>query len=270
MNAGRVGENIRYEYSLLRELQAAPVDGAGIFMRVALGIVSYFATGGLQRDCVRVARRLIEQGHEVTIFTSRTDGSQPLDLKMVVLPNPAITNHGRNAIFARHFQRAASGAFDRIAGFDKLPGLDVLYCADECLARRIVNLGRFFWPRYRALLRLEEACFGRGRPTRIVLLSKEQLASYRIAWDTEPARVTLISPTIDKRRRQPELRDDGTRERVRAEIGATAKDWLWLSIGSYMHTKGMDRTLDALGRFPHARALSLPASSPTADADAPS
>lgn len=100
-------------------------------MRVALGIVSYFSTGGLQRDCVRIARRLVDLGHEVTIFTSRTDGTQPLDQEMVVLPCRAVTNHGRNATFARHFRRAAENGFDRIVGSDKLPGLDVLYCAGD-------------------------------------------------------------------------------------------------------------------------------------------
>ncbi len=222
-------------------------------MRVALGIVSYFATGGLQRDCVRIARRLIQLGHEVTIFTSRTDGTQPLDLKMVVLPCQALTNHGRNAIFNWHFRRAVENSFDRIVGFDKLSGLDVLYCADECVRRRPVNRLGFLWPRYNVLLRLEEACFGEGRPTRIVVLSNEQLAAYRAAWGTESARVTLISPTIEEFRRRPEFRDDGTRERVRAEIGVASDDWLWLSIGAYMHTKGMDRTLEALRAFPRAR-----------------
>lgn len=33
----------------------------------------------------------------------------------------------------------------------------------------------------------------------------------------------------------------------------TDNDWLWLSIGTYMHTKGVDRTLGALGAFPRAR-----------------
>lgn len=63
-------------------------------MRIALAIVSYFAGGGLQRDCVQVARRLIAKGNEVTIFTSRSDGTHPMDIKMELLPNRALTNHG--------------------------------------------------------------------------------------------------------------------------------------------------------------------------------
>ena len=39
-------------------------------MRIALGIVKLFPEGGLQRDCVRLARILAARGHDVTIFTS--------------------------------------------------------------------------------------------------------------------------------------------------------------------------------------------------------
>lgn len=221
-------------------------------MRIALAIVSYFAGGGLQRDCVQVARRLIAKGNEVTIFTSRSDGTHPMDIKMELLPNRALTNHGRNVQFGRDFRRNAKGRFHRIVGFDKLPGLDVLYCADHCQASPAAGALARLLPRKRALLRLEELCFGRDRSTRIILLSENQLHSYLEAWNTPRSRISLISATLDKQRCKPNLRFDGTRERLRSELGIAPDNWLWLSIASYPYTKGIDRTMRALKAYSNA------------------
>ena|ERR1700674_3686945 len=53
---------------------AKPNFSSLILMNFAFAIVSLFPGGGLQRDCVDIARRVRELGHEVTIFTSRTSG----------------------------------------------------------------------------------------------------------------------------------------------------------------------------------------------------
>ena len=45
-----------------------------VSMRLAFAIVSFFRWGGLQRDCLRLARAAADAGHEVTIFTARTRG----------------------------------------------------------------------------------------------------------------------------------------------------------------------------------------------------
>jgi len=221
-------------------------------MRIALAIVSYFAGGGLQRDCVQLARRLIAKGNEITIFTSRSDGTHPMDIRIETLPNRAVTNHGRNIRFGRDLRRAAGGRFHRIVGFDKLSGLDVLYCADHCHANPGPGALARLLPRNRALSRLEEQCFGPNRSTRIIVLSENQLQAYLDAWDTPRSRITLISATLDKQRCRPTLRIDGTRDRLRSEMGIAPDNWLWLSIASYPYTKGIDRTIRALSAHSNA------------------
>jgi UDP-glucose:(heptosyl)LPS alpha-1,3-glucosyltransferase len=221
-------------------------------MRIALAIVSYFAGGGLQRDCVQIARRLIAKGNDVTIFASRSDGTHPMDVKMEFLPNRALTNHDRNVRFGHDIRRIAKGRFHRIVGFDKLPGLDILYCADHCQASLMVGALARLSPRKHVLLRLEELCFGRERSTRIILLSENQLHSYLDAWNTPRSRISLVSATLDKHRCKPNLFFDGTRERLRSELGIAPDNWLWLSIGSYPYTKGIDRTIRALKAYAKA------------------
>lgn len=226
-------------------------------MRIAFAIVSLFESGGLQRDCMAIARLVRRRGHDVTIFAARIEGRAPDDLDVRPIACTAASNHGRNAEFSQRFGEAARG-FDRRVGFDKLAGLDVLYCADPCVAARIK---RRPWlaplPRYRTLAALEGAALAPGQPTRILLLSGAQMRDYRDAWHTEPERLTLLPPSIAAERRRPQLRHDGTRERMRSALGLAPDDVVWLYIGAQPHIKGLDRVLRALARMPEQRLLAV-------------
>jgi UDP-glucose:(heptosyl)LPS alpha-1,3-glucosyltransferase len=222
-------------------------------MRLAFAIVSLFPSGGLQRDCMAIARMLAEQGHEVTIFTSRLTGDVSGDLRVEILPVRAWTNHGRNFGFSREIVRRWAGQFDRIVGFDKLEGLDLLYCADPPAAARYASGLTRFLPRGRKLMTLERACFAREARTKLLLLSQPQVDAYRKSWDTQADRITLLPPTISAARRKPQLRSDGTRKWLREEMAVGANGFVWLAVGSQLRVKGIDRTLEALKSFSDAR-----------------
>ncbi|NEW91003.1 glycosyltransferase family 4 protein [Rhodopseudomonas sp. BR0M22] len=221
-------------------------------MRIALAIVSLFPSGGLQRDCMGIARRLMSRGHDVTILASRVQGELPTDLNIELLPVSAWSNHGRDLGFAEAAAQRKS-AFDRLAGFGKLTDLDVLYCADGCDKARPSRWSDRFTARRRIKLALEAASFAPGRPTQCLLLSQNQLDNFQQAWGTEPERLALMPPTIDPGRRHPELRQDGTRERIRGEFGVGADTIVWLAVAAHPLTKGLDRAVAALAAFPEAR-----------------
>jgi UDP-glucose:(heptosyl)LPS alpha-1,3-glucosyltransferase len=226
-------------------------------MHFAFGIVKLFPGGGLQRDCVEIARQLLLSGHDVTIFTSSLDdGEFARGLNIRLLPNNLRTNHAKQTRFSDDFNVAQCGQFDLSLGFDKLAGLDVLYCADPSILRRVKkNWYLYLRPRYRALIELERQSFARGSRTSILLQDAHQLEGYQKAWRTELGRIALVAPTIAQDRQRPELRRDGTRERVRRRLGLTDADWAWITIQVQPRTKGLDRTLRALQRFPKARLL---------------
>ena len=221
-------------------------------MKLAFAIVSLFPGGGLQRDCMAIARMLVAQGHEVTIFTSRVAGDIEGGFRVEVLPVRAWTNHGRNVAFSSALARR-TGDFDRIVGFDKLEGLDILYCADPPVAPRYAGRLTRFLPRGRKLMQLERACFAQESRTKLLLLSQPQFDAYRDAWATQAERITLLPPTINAQRRKPQLRTDGTRNWMREEMAAGVDAWVWLAIGSQLRVKGIDRTLEALESFSDAR-----------------
>jgi len=224
-------------------------------MNIAFAIVSLFAGGGLQRDCLAIASRLAKRGHQVTIFAENRRGELPATVAIELLPNRAWTNHGRDARFADDVLRRCAGRFDRLVGFGKLKGLDFLYCADPCIAARAPAALARLTGRRRAMVELEGASFAPGAGTRCLLLSDRQLHDFRAAWSTEPERLILLPPTIDRGRRHPELRSDGTRDSMRARLGLRPTDRAWLAIATQPRVKGLDRAIEALRDFSDARLL---------------
>src|SRR6186997_2068546 len=160
-------------------------------MRIAFGIVSLFPGGGLQRDCVEIAKLIRAQGHSVVIYTCRLQDHQfASDTPVVVLQNNARTNHHRQYTFAVDFLKETAGQYDLIVGFDKLMKLDVLYCADASMAYRMVRQPYLrLLPRYRTYRYLEQSSFSPASKTRIVLLSDNQIIEYQSAWSTTAGRM---------------------------------------------------------------------------------
>ncbi len=226
-------------------------------MRFAFGIVNLFAGGGLQRDCLGIAHLLRARGHHVTIYAERVaPGLDAGGIEVVALPNRALTNHGRQHAFAIDFLREARSGERVIVGFDKLLGLDVLYCADPSIGNRVAEEPYLrLLPRYRTGVALESDAFGPESRTRTILLSEAQLRSYQDAWHTPSRRMYLLPPTLSAARRHPEFRHDGTRMRMREALGLADGDWVWLTTGSQPRTKGTDRVVDALARCPEARLM---------------
>src|SRR5258708_23165647 len=217
-------------------------------MHFACASVSLFPGGGLERHCIDIARRVRALGHEVTIFTSRKSGHEfAEDLPVRLLSVDGYTNHRRQGAFSSEFKRSASGKFDILVGFDKLSGLDILYCSDRSIqARAARNPILHLLPRYWHYINLERECFAPKQSTTILLLNEPQLNEYWSSWTTEPNRLVMLPPTLAPARRRPECRSNGTREEWRKRVGLSPDDWSWISIGVQPKTKGIDRTIRAL------------------------
>ena len=226
-------------------------------MRIAFGIVSLFPGGGLQRDCLAIAKSIRNSCDELIVYTSRlADGIQSDDITIVPLPNGAMSNHQRQYRFALEFASKVAGKFDLVVAFDKILGADVLFCADASILYRMQkNWLLYLLPRYRTFADLEGGSFRSDRKTKIILLSQDQLNKYRIAWQTQPGRLFLVPPTIAASRRKPELRSNGTRQTLRSQLGLAQDGWAWIAVGVQPRTKGLDRAIRALEHFSDAHLL---------------
>lgn len=225
-------------------------------MRIAIGIVKLFPAGGLQRDCVRLARILAGRGHDVTLFTA--ENKWPLDpppCQIVVLRVRAYTNHRFDLKFARQLAAATATGFDRVIGFNKLIGLDFYYCGDPSIQVRNRSPLERSLPRHRIQAMLERESFGPLQRTHIFALTESSATSYRDAWATQEQRITVLQPSIDPTRQRPDLRSAEHRAEVRASLGLTTTQMVWLWIGAQPHVKGLDRVLAALHRMPDTTLL---------------
>ena len=224
-------------------------------MKIALGIVSLSELGGLQRDCLALAEALQARGHEVELFAARCGVPWPASCPVRLLASRRATNHGVDIAFGQAFREAVGSRFDLVVGFNKMPGLDIYYCADPCFAAKPAPLWKRLLPRYRARLALERACFGPSSATSVLLLSSETVVSYRRAWRTPDERLLLLPPRIGAHRARPELRAPALRLEARSALGLDEHDVAWLWVATQPTTKGLDRVIAALPRRGQARLL---------------
>jgi UDP-glucose:(heptosyl)LPS alpha-1,3-glucosyltransferase len=224
-------------------------------MNIAFGIFRLVPTGGLERHALRLAEALRARGQAVTIFTTAGDETTRANIACEILPRGGYTNHGAMVHFSTAFSAATGGRFDLIVGFQKLRGLDVLFCADSCyVATPRPALSRLL-PRYRAMAMLERACFATGAQTRILALSLPQLAAYTAAYRTQGQRITVLPPTLDPAIRPPAPNDAAARARLRGRYGVSDQAVAWLWVGLQPRVKGLDRVVAALAAHPEAELL---------------
>jgi len=222
-------------------------------VKLALCLYKYFPYGGLQRDFLRIAEECVNRGHQVTVYTLKWEGGQPDWLEVVVAPISALNGIKRYQKFSRWLvSRLQQYPVDMVMGFNKMPGLDVYYCADPCFEYKSRHL-RSWWyrftGRYRHFSRYEQAVFNPGQTTDILMISEVQQALFKQYYHTEDARMYMLPPGINRDRCAPdnaaEVRADFRREYTLAE-----EDLLLLQIGSGFRTKGLDRSIEALASLP--------------------
>lgn len=218
-------------------------------LHVALAIHRLFPHGGLQRDALATAAALLARGHRVTILAQKVQGEVPAGVEVALLTAGGSSNHRRAQIFG-----AAVAAFRRtstpdiLIGFDKLPGLDLYFAGDRCYVER-VHATRTIWsrwtPRYRAFRGLEEAVFGTGLKTRILLLRESHRDVFRTWYGTETRRFEVLPPGVSRSRVRP-ADADARRLAARESLGIPAAAPVMLFVGSDFARKGLDRAVKAL------------------------
>lgn len=216
-------------------------------MKLAFVLFEYFPYGGLQRDMLAIAETATARGHAVTVLTRVWHGEPPRGPKLERVAVRGASNHARDAAFARAIQGRVSG-FDRVVGFNKMPGLDWYYGADGCLAERYRGVKRWL-PRYRSKLAMETAVFSADVATGVLSISPCQRTLYQKHYGTPDARFVNLPPGIRRDRLLPEdfrLR----RARLRTELGVAETTPMLLFIGSGFRTKGLDRAIRALAALP--------------------
>lgn len=225
--------------------------------KLAFAVVKYIEFGGMQRSLLRIAQECARRGHEVHLFTASWQGPAPDGIPLHVLPTRAWTNHSRNREFGWRLQEAVAGHFDCLAGFSKLPGLDVYYLGETCYAVRVGRRRTHAYkllPRYRCLAQLERAVFAPGTRTEILFVAPQEAEDCVDYYGTERTRLHLLPPGINRERLLANAGGEADRAALRAELGVGSEEHMILNVGSRFRTKGVDRAITALAALPTSTA----------------
>jgi UDP-glucose:(heptosyl)LPS alpha-1,3-glucosyltransferase len=224
-------------------------------MRLAFCLFKYYPYGGLERDFLRIAQAAVDHGHEVQVYTMQWQGNVPKNLSVSLVPVFALTNHGRAKKFAQKiYPLLKKGKFDRIIGFNRLPGLDFYFAADPCYkAEALKKHGAIYrWlPRYRLYANFEKAVFGLASSTKIFLLNPANQAEFTYYYQTPASRFILLTPGISEDRQRPE-NQPLLRKQFREKMHIREDEKIILMVGSDFKRKGVDRTLLGLSALPEA------------------
>lgn len=222
-------------------------------MRLAFALVKYFPYGGLQRDCLAIARACAARGHQVCIHAGSWRGPEPEDLEVNLLPVSGWGNHNVNRAFARALElHLRQQPVDAVVGFNKLPGLDVYYAADSCFATKAFEQRGPLYrmtPRSRAFMAQEQAVFSPAAGVHVLLISEAEKPAFMKYYGTPEERFHLLPPGI-RRDRLPPPDAAQIRAGLRREFGFGDDDLLVLMVGSGFRTKGLDRALLSLHSLP--------------------
>ena len=221
-------------------------------MNLGFTLFDYFPFGGLQRDCVKIAGHCVARGHRVTIFTRTWEGERPAGVEVELFGRRGWTNVSRN----RHWlgQLATTlpqRGLDGIAGFNKMPGIDLYYGADPCFVARMArSKPRWYrWlPRYRHFAELERAVFAPGAAAQILLIAPRDKEVYQKIYGTEE-RFHFLPPNAARRSFTESQRLE-LRDKIRRDNNWPKDEQIALHVGSDFRRKGVDRAILALAALP--------------------
>ncbi len=220
-------------------------------MKLAFVIAKYFDFGGQQRDMLRIAKECKSRGHSVHIFTWEWLGQKEDGLEVTILSYPPMTNHARNNKLAKIVKKLRTQDYDCIVGFLKIPGVDIYFTADLCYFQTFAE-NKTLWhriiPRYRHLLKQEDAIFSSQSPTEFLTLSNVEKDKYIKAYATQAERFHLIPPGIDEQRFVKPKYEKLTA--LRNELKIPQHAFILLQVGSAFKGKGIDRSILALQALP--------------------
>lgn len=220
-------------------------------MRLAFVLFHWFPFGGLQQDLVKIVLACKDKS-DITVYCMSWEGERIAGVNLVVVPVSGLFKTTQQQQFVKFIQAHVSGHFDKVLGFNRMPGLDYYFAADTCFAEKAYN-ERGWWyrqtPRALQFLSFEKSVFGAASTTQIMLLSPAQRDAYIRHYQTAAERMILLTPGIS-REHMATANSALLRANLREEFGIAENDFLVLQVGSSFLTKGVDRSLQALAALP--------------------
>ena len=218
-------------------------------MKIALCLFKYFPYGGLQRDFLQLANALSKK-YVVEVFTTTWEGESPRNLSIHKISVNGMTNHKRMQYFAKNaIKEAKKSGCQCIVGFNKIPGIDVYFAADNCYVAQSKEKHGWFYQltsRYRTYAMLEKKLFNAEKIPKILALTYQQKMGYQKIYRIPDEKFFILPADF------PLLNSGYAREAIRQQHEIKIDEHLVLMVCSAFKTKGVDRALYALQKLPSA------------------
>lgn len=219
-------------------------------MKLAFSLFKYFPFGGLSYNFRTITSECLARGHHIRVYTHAWQGDMPEGIDVIIVPRQGVSNYVRQQGFYRFVkEHLEQYPVDLLVGFNKMPGLDLYYAADNCQAEKIQDKWHAWLPRYRHFVAYEDAVFRATETTRIMLIAQQQIDEYKRHYATPDERLHLLPPGI-KRDRCAHEESPAIGRALREELGIDVDTVLLLAVGSGFKTKGLDRSLQAIAALP--------------------
>jgi len=222
-------------------------------MKFAFCLFRYYPFGGLEKNFLNMVKEALQRGHEVHIFAWGWTGPVVEGARLNLLPVKGYSNHGRSLSFVKQLQdHLKCQKFDLVIGFNRMPGLDLYYCADVCFERQASRKHSSLYrltSRYRVFSRMERAVFAPESKTHIMFISRQAKEEYQEVYGTPEHRFHELPPGLNKERIHSALTVK-TKAEVRQELGVSDQDLLLVMVGSDFRRKGVDRAIRAMAALP--------------------
>ena len=219
--------------------------------------------GGCETYIASLARRLAVDGHAVHVYARRWDASAlPATTQYHPIVLPSCPRFLRPWFFAAACRRElAAGKHHAAIGFDKLPGLDVLYPQGglytataehnllkyrSSLLRQALRICKVFDPAHLSFITLERRQYlARPRPL-IVAISEMVRTHFTRHFGMDAGDLRLVRLATDPERFEAR---DRPRRRIewREKCGAAPNDTVALFAGMNYRLKGLEPLLHAVG-----------------------
>ncbi len=225
-------------------------------MKLALIRKRYTDFGGAELYVSGLARRLVEQGHEVHILAREWEAEKTEGLIFDPIPPGRGPSFMGLLAFARDVaQKVQQGNFDLVHSFERTYSQDIFRAGDGChiewLARRARAYGgrKAFVdkinPKHRAFLSLEARLFSDPKLKCVLANSKRGREEIIKHYGVPGHKIRVVYNGLDREKFSPDLRKKH-REKVRQELRLSRDEPVALFVGSGFARKGLPSVIQTL------------------------
>ncbi len=222
-------------------------------LKIAVLVRRFITTGGMERYCVEVTRRLAQR-HEVHVFAQDWEWNGPEKIIFHRVPcRIRKPNYINQILFSRFVKRLANDSFDIIHSHERVTLFDALTVHCPCFRTYIQEerslIRRFgIWlsialsPRKFAYILLEKKQFSMKKGRMLIAVSRKMQKNVQSCYSIPDNYFGIAFPGVNEEF-FVEDHENRIRESSRADLGINKHETVLLFVGNEFERKGLDALL---------------------------